>query len=108
MKIFFLAIFMHLSVMGHAQKLRNEFFFFHHIIAGDKTYNSYESQVKLVNASGFDGIESGSEESFDEMFEAIEKNHFKCSSFYVKLQVEDKPELLSSTAEEVTQLRIGK
>jgi hypothetical protein len=73
MKIFFLAIFMHLSVMGHAQKLRNEFFVFHHIIAGDKTYNSYESQVKLVKASGFDGIESGSEESFDEMFEAIEK-----------------------------------
>jgi hypothetical protein len=108
MKIFFLAIFMHLSVMGHAQKLRNEFFVFHHIIAGDKTYNSYESQVKLVKASGFDGIEIGSEESFDEMFEAIEKNHFKCSSFYVKLQVEDKPELLSSTAEEVTQLRIGK
>jgi sugar phosphate isomerase/epimerase len=90
MKLFFLALFMHLSVTGHAQQLRNEFFVFHNIIAGDKTYNSYESQVKVVKASGFDGIEIGSEESFDEMFEAIEKNDFKCSSFYVKLKVEDK------------------
>lgn len=81
---------MHFAVTGHAQKLRNEFFVFHNIIAGDNTYNSYESQVKLVKASGFDGIEIGSEESFDDMFEAIEKNDFKCSSYYVNLNVEDK------------------
>jgi sugar phosphate isomerase/epimerase len=90
MKIFLLAVFFQLAIAGHAQKLRNQFFVFHNIIIGDNTYNSFDSQVKLVKANGFDGVEIGSEESFDEMFEAIKKNDFKCSSFYVKLRVEDK------------------
>lgn len=104
MKIFLLAVFMHLAVTGHAQKLRNEFFVFHNIIASDKTYNSYESQVKLVKSSGFNGIEIGSEESFEELFEAIEKNDFKCSSFYVKLKVEDK-QVPASLAQYIKKLK---
>lgn len=89
MKILLLAFFFQLAVTGHAQKMRNEFFVFHNLIRDDKTYNSYDSQVKFVKENGFDGIEIGSEESFTELFNAIEKYKFKCSSFYVKLRVED-------------------
>lgn len=89
MKILFFAVFIQLALLSHAQKLRNEFFVFHNMIRGDNTYTSYDSQVKFVKSQGFDGIEIGSEESFNEMFDAIEKNKFKCSSFYVKLNVED-------------------
>jgi sugar phosphate isomerase/epimerase len=98
MKLLFF-VFTLLSLGGYAQKLRNEFFVFHNIIRDDKTYNSYDSQVKFVKTNGFNGIEIGSEESFNELFDAIEKNKFKCSSFYIKLRVEDEhldPALVSA------------
>jgi sugar phosphate isomerase/epimerase len=90
MRIFILAVLVQWIVPCQAQKLPNEFFVFHNIISGDNTHKSYDSQVSLVKANGFDGIEIGSEESFEEMIAAIDNNKFKCSSFYVKLKVEDK------------------
>jgi sugar phosphate isomerase/epimerase len=89
MRILLLIVF---SALGHAclaQQLSNEFFVFQNIFSGDNVHNNYDSQVKFVKSLGFDGIEIGSEESFEGMIAAIEENKFKCSSFYVKIKLED-------------------
>ncbi len=89
MRILLLIVFVVLANPGHAQNLNNEFFVFQNIFNGDSAHKTYDSQVKFVKSLGFEGIEIGSEESFEGMIEAIEKNNFKCSSFYVKLKLED-------------------
>jgi sugar phosphate isomerase/epimerase len=72
-----------------AQPVKNQFFALHNIIRGDSTYNTFDKQVELIKAAGYDAIEINQIDSFDGMKEALDKHHFKGAYFYVKLKLEE-------------------
>lgn len=87
--IVLLIILCSLTVFVQAQKVKNDFFALHNIIRGDSVYNTFDKQVQLVKAAGFDGIEINQVDSFDGMKSALDMYHFKGSYFYVKVKLEE-------------------
>jgi sugar phosphate isomerase/epimerase len=71
-----------------AQKIKNDFFAFHNMIAEDSTYDSVDKQIGLVKSAGYDGIEINDHDNFDEMKTALDKHAFKASFFYVQISLE--------------------
>lgn len=69
---------------------QNNFFFpLHNIIRGDSVYNTFDKQVELIKATGYDGIEINQVDSFKGMKEALDKHKFAGAFFYVKVKLEE-------------------
>jgi sugar phosphate isomerase/epimerase len=88
----------------YSQRISNDFFVFESALSNDAEYNSFEKKVKLIKASGFNGIEIFELDHFNEKFKAILNLGFKPSSLYTKLNL-DEPELDPKLIDAIKQLK---
>jgi sugar phosphate isomerase/epimerase len=81
------------SLNGMAQenkiKVNSPFFVFNNGISDTAIYKAPAAQVQLAAQMGFDGVEKNQLENFDAFYQAVNDNHLKLYTVYVKVDLDD-------------------